>query len=193
MVTAQYTPSATSIFTGSSGQGSVTLTEPGVAATNGNNTFNGNQTVNGMVTATAFSGDGSKLSNVTASALSSSATVAGSQVTGAISGSQITGPVANATNAVNAMNLTGSIFDTQVTNLGADLTGATNAAVNMTEAFVNKTFLSLAGGTLTGSLNGPSANFNSVQIGGGTPISEYISVTDNVGSLAALNAGLVRR
>jgi hypothetical protein len=131
---------------------------------------------------------------VLASGLSSSAT---------ISGSQVTGTVASATTAAN---LTGNISDMQVINLAADLASASASAVSTANAFAKSTFLPLTGGTLTGALNGTSANltsanltgaltgasakFNgSVAIGGGTPIIEYISVTQRVGPLGALSSG----
>jgi len=148
-VTAQYTPSPTSIFTASSGQASVTLAEPGVATTNGSNTFNGNQTVNGTVSATSFIGNGSGLTGVTAAGL-----------------------------AAGAM-----ISESQVTNLVTDLLNLSNAAaaaVGTAETYANTNFLPLAGGTLTGPLT----------IGqNGTPISQYISVINDVGPLPALTRG----
>jgi uncharacterized repeat protein (TIGR03803 family) len=187
-VTAQYTP-ASKVFAASSGQAIMTLTEPGVATTNGSNTFNGNQAVNGTLTATAFTGNGSGLTGVLASGLSTGAT---------ISGSQVTGTVASATTAAS---LTGNISDMQVINLAADLASASASAVSTANAYAKGTFLPLTGGTLTGPLNGTSASwtgaltgasakFNGpVAIGGGTPISEYISVVENVGPLGALSSG----
>ena len=151
-----------------------------------------NFTASGGVTAASFTGNGASLTNIQASTVSPAATVQGSQVVGA---------VANATNAVTAANLTGNIKDTQVNNLATDLAAASASAVTTSEAYANSTFLPLAGGTMTGTLNAPTVNVsgNSTTAGstttgtltistGGTPIKEHLSMSFNP-SFAALKQG----
>ncbi|HKF49612.1 MAG TPA: choice-of-anchor tandem repeat GloVer-containing protein [Terracidiphilus sp.] len=141
-------------------------TFPGTLASGSNPSF-------GTVTATSFnggsfSGNGTALTGVQAAGLASAAM---------ISGSQVSGPVGN---AVTAANLTGNIAESQVTNLTADLANLANGA-----------FVPLAGGTMTGALNLPTLNAtgavtsasaatSSLTIGGGTPITQYLSVTANI-------------
>jgi len=131
--------------------------------------------VNGNVTGAKFTGDGSLLTGVQATTISSGATILGSQVsgditgnaasiTGTILGSQVTTAVANATNATNATtaaNLSGSILGSQVSSAVANADNATNAttAANLsgtitgsqvTTAVANATTAANLSGTITG-------------------------------------------
>jgi YVTN family beta-propeller protein len=120
----------------------------------------GDVTANGTITGSSFTGNGAGLTGVQASTLSPVTTIAGSQVSGA---------VANATNAVTAVNLTGNISDSQVNNLPADLAAASASAVTTAENFSSSTFLPLAGGTVTGNLAMTGGNLAlSNTNGGGT-------------------------
>lgn len=57
--------------------------------------------------------------------------------------------------AASAQTITGNIADSQVTNLNTDLANASASAVTTSESFATTTFLPLAGGNLTGTLNAP--------------------------------------
>jgi hypothetical protein len=109
----------------------------------------------------------------------------------------------------------GNIAESQVTNLTSDLSTnlnvaesyAANAANNaqaQAQTYANNTFVPLAGGAMTGALNLPSLNASgavsgtsltasgalaggSIKVGGGTPITEYISTTRTI-TLPAIKA-----
>lgn len=121
----------------------------------------------GTVSASSFSGNGSLLTGVQAAGIAPGATIADSQVT------NLTTDLANASSA--AISAADS-FATTAAN-----TAQTNA-INAAESYANSKFVPLAGGT-TGALNA-----SSLTIGGGTPITEYLSVTLHV-TLPAINPG----
>jgi hypothetical protein len=101
-ITAQYTPDTTN-FGASRSTIIQTVSLPGVALTNGNNTLTGNQAVSGTVNATNFVGDGSGLTNVTAAHANSADTA----TTANFANSAATADTANT--ATNALSL-GSIL-----------------------------------------------------------------------------------
>lgn len=128
-----------------------------LARLDGGNTLNGNQTVNGSLTATSFAGNGSALSNVTAVALNCTACVGNGQINFNYAvGDQQGG------NAVNALRL-GGFLPTAFQPAGSYATTAANSFTG------NQTMPGL-------SVSG-NASAGSVTIGGGTAITEYVSVT----------------
>jgi 6-phosphogluconolactonase (cycloisomerase 2 family) len=170
--------------------------EGALARVVGNNTYDGNQTVVGNVTATAFFGNGSNLSGV---------------ITGVTAGSGLLG--GGTSGSVN-LSVNRSVVAFQ-SDLASDVNSAETFAIsaattaqNNAISYANGTFLPLAGGTLTGRLNGTVANFggdvtaagnvtasrnvsagDSVTIGtGGTPIAEYVSTTYSA-TLPILSSG----
>ncbi|MHB8654557.1 MAG: beta strand repeat-containing protein [Terriglobia bacterium] len=102
-ITAQYTPDTTS-FAASSASIQQTVAMQGVALTNGSNTLTGNQAVNGTVTATAFSGDGSGLTNVTAAHATSADTATTANTANFATSA---GAATTADTATNALSLGG--------------------------------------------------------------------------------------
>src|SRR5207249_3840519 len=75
----------------------------GVAGTSGNNTFTGNQTISGNVTASSFVGNGSGLTNVTASGLNCAGCIGNTQL-----GITYAAGDAQGGNALNALSLGGN-------------------------------------------------------------------------------------
>ena len=153
IITAQYAP-GTPPFAASTGTLNQTIIEAGAAVTNGSNTFAGNQTVNGTLNATSFVGNGSGLSNVTASALACIGCVGNPQLGINYAGSATQG--GPATNALmlggllpNAFQLAGA-YATTGSNL---FSGDQNIAGNVT-ATGN---LTVASGNFTGSLSAAGA------------------------------------
>lgn len=138
-----------------------------LARLDGGNTLNGNQTVNGSLTATSFAGNGSFLSNVTAVALNCTACVGNGQINFNYAvGDQQGG------NAVNALRL-GGFLPNAFQPAGSYATTAANSFTG------NQTMPGL-------SVSG-SASAGSVTIGGGTAITEYVSVTAQI-TVPAINA-----
>jgi hypothetical protein len=144
----------------------------------------------GLLTAPAFSGDGSQLLHVTAASAGT--------LTGDITESQVTNLSTDLANGIS----TSEAFATTAANnaeTGAVSTAETYAntlagtaesgAVTTAENFATAKFVPLAGGTMTGALNLPSLAATggvtatgplaggSLSVGGGTPITEYLSVT----------------
>ena len=156
-ITAQFVPSA-SYLTGSSGNLSQTVTENGVALTNGNNSFNGNQSITGSVSATSFSGNGSGLTNVTASGLSCTGCVGNPQLGINYAGSATQGGAA--TNALLLGGNPASTFATVGPNLfvgNQTITGGLTA----TGALSTPNLALPAGGTATTSGGVNSGAFDS--------------------------------
>ncbi|PYX93000.1 MAG: hypothetical protein DMG67_05330, partial [Acidobacteria bacterium] len=119
----------------------------GTAATLGSNSFTGDQSITGGVTATSFSGDGSALTNLDASNLSS-----GIVPQDRLSGSyniDISGNAATATTATTATTANNALA-----------LGGNSAASFNTTAQNDARYLQLAGGTLVGALNGTTASFS---------------------------------
>ena len=73
-LSAEFSP-ATPGLAPSSGTFNQSVYEAGVVVTNGNNTLTGNDTISGTVSATAFVGNGSGLTNVTAASAISAASL----------------------------------------------------------------------------------------------------------------------
>jgi len=166
-VTAQYAPGSfkggisDSIFTGSSGEISVDLAEPGVATTTGSNTFNGSQTVNGTVYATGFTGNGAGLTNVTAVGLNCLGCVGNSQLGISYAGSASQGgPATSALTAATALD---------ALSFGGEPLAAfpTLAAANTFTAAQSMPDLTVTG----------SAHTGPITIGGGTAVAELVSTT----------------
>ncbi len=111
----------------------------------------------GSITASSFSGNGANLTSLSPANIS--AGTAGINITG------------------SAASLTGNINDTQVNNLSTDLANATASAVSASEGYANGTFLPLAGGTLTGALNGTSANLTGALTGTTASFSGTVSAS----------------
>jgi Concanavalin A-like lectin/glucanases superfamily len=126
----------------------------GFALLNGGNSFVGNQNVAGVITASSFSGDGSGLSNISASNISSG--TASIDISG-IAASAVT--ASSALNAVNSSNLAGV------------------AASNYARRDVTNTFQ--ANQSIMGSLvaTGDFSSGGSASIGSGTPILRHLSAT----------------
>jgi len=184
-ITAQYTPDSLA-FALSSGTISQTVNEPGVVLTNGNNTLTGNQTINGSVSATSFTGNGSGLINVTASGLNCTACVGNPQL-----GVNYAGSASQGGPATNALMLDG-LLSTAFQPAGSYATTGANIFSGDQSIVGNLTATGGLGGasaSFTGALTGTSANFSgSLAIGGGTPITEYVSITHRV-ALPALPSG----
>ncbi len=150
-------------ITGGGGTGSfTTLSTSGLATLNSLSVTNnagvgGALTVTGGVTAASFTGDGSALTALNATALTSG-TVPAARLTGSY-GIDITGNAATASSATTATTATNAL------NLGG--TPATNYALSAN-------VLALAGGTMTGAIN---LNTNNITNGG------TITATNFVGAL----------
>jgi uncharacterized repeat protein (TIGR03803 family) len=108
-VTARYNPDPTDTSKSITATVSQTVSDPGIALTNTNNTFNGNQTVNGAVAATSFSGNGSGLLNLNPANIGPG--TANISITG------------QAGSALIAASLSGNILESQVTGLATDMAG----------------------------------------------------------------------
>ena len=158
-ITAQYTPALPN-FAASSTTMSQTVTEAGVAVTQGNNTLDGNQTIDGSVNATTFVGNGSGLTNLTASTLNCSFCIGNAQlgINYAASSSQ-GGPASNAL------------------MLGGFLPSAFQPAGSYATTGAN---LFTGNQSITGNLGvtGNSATTGTATIGAsGTPIVQHLSMT----------------
>jgi hypothetical protein len=171
-LTAQYTPDI-GAFAPTSTTISQTINEAGVVLSSGNNTLTGNQTVNGTVTTagagSGFFGNGSGLSNLNPASLSAGT-----------AGINITGNAATATVAATAVTSTSATTAANATALGG-VAAANYARLNIANSFNgNQT---VAGGvTVSAEIKGAS-----LAIGGGTPIAEYVSITQSV-TLPALSS-----
>lgn len=163
------------------------VTESGIALTSGSNTFTGSQTVNGTVAATAFTGNGTGLTNVLAVGLNCAGCVgnprlgidyAGSASQGGPATSAIS--AAQATTALNALNLGGE----PITDFAMLATPNTFTAVQtMPSLYVT----GAAGLSVTGPAQTGSFTTGSITIGGGTAVAEFVSVTFPV-TLPAINS-----
>ncbi len=134
-------------------------TPPGVPVLNGPNTFTGNQTVNGTLSASSFSGNGTGLTNVTASGLNCAGCVGNVQLAVNYAGSSSQGGPATA--AVSAGLASNALA------LGGQLPGfyATTGA----NAFVGDQ-----------NVMGNLATTGTVAIGNaGTPITKHLSLSFN--------------
>ena len=139
------------------------------ARLNGSNTFNGNQMVNGTVSATSFVGNGSGLTNVTASGLNCAGCVGNTQL-----GITYAAGDAQGGNALNALSLGGN-----PASFFAPFLGDPNYAPASGGNYVAK-----AGDTMTGNLNLPnlnssgkvSANGSLVVGSSGTAIAKHLSM-----------------
>jgi hypothetical protein len=160
-ISAQYQPNS-QVFAASSGTVNQTVNAPGLAVTNGNNTFNGNQTVNGTLTATSLVGSGAGLTSLNPASL-----------TGGTAGINITGSAASATTAATASNSTA---------LGG-VAAASYARVDIGNSFSGNQ-------TVTGNLtvSAKSVTTGTTTLGsGGTPIVQHVSLKFNP-SFPALKA-----
>jgi N-acetylneuraminic acid mutarotase len=140
-----------------------TPSSPNVALLSGGNTFTGNQTVTGSVNATAFKGDGSALTSVTSTGLNCLACVSSQQL-----GINYAGSTSQGGPAISALNASA---------LGGLLPSAFQPAGSYATTNGNNLFSgnqSIAGNLTIGT--------------GGTPIFEYVSVTDSI-SVPALTPG----
>lgn len=164
-VTAQYTPSLPA-FAPSSAAMSQTVNEAGVVLTTGNNTLNGNQTIDGSLSAFAFSGNGSGLSNVMASGLNCTSCIGNMQLGINYAGSSSQGgPAANAL-------LLGGFPASAFQPAGSYATTGANLFTGNQSITGN---LNVSGNSTTG---GNSTTAGTVTIGaGGTPIVAHLSTT----------------
>lgn len=139
-------------------------TTSGFAQLNGGNTSTGNQTITGSVNATSFSGDGSALTNVTATGLFCAGCVGNTQLGVNYAGSASQGgPATSALAAVqssNALDLGGVAAGNYARlDTGNNFTG--NQAINGNVA-----------------ITGTASTTRSITIGdGGTPITGHLSST----------------
>jgi uncharacterized repeat protein (TIGR03803 family) len=156
------------------------------AATDASNTFSGDQTVIGTMTATSFAGNGAGLTNVTAAALSCAKCINNTQLAVNYAGSATIqgGPAANSLllgglpAADFATLLSNSFTGDQTINGNLTVAGNVNGAQGVFSGNVRAAMLTASGPVAGGSLT----------IGGGTAISEYISVTDTI-TLPAIKGG----
>jgi hypothetical protein len=163
-ITAQYNPNVP-VLTASSTTLTQTVNEAGVVLTNGNNTLNGNQTIDGSVnagsvSASSFVGNGSGLTNLTASGLNCTSCVGNPQLAVNYAGSASQG--GPATNALLLAGFSPSAFQpagSYATTAANKFTGAQSITGNL-------------------SITGSSATTGATTIGsGGTPIVEHLSET----------------
>jgi uncharacterized repeat protein (TIGR03803 family) len=165
-LTAQYTPDSAAVASSSSTYNQ-TVNEPGAVLTSGNNNLTGNQTVNGTVTTagagSGFFGNGSGLSNLNPASLS--AGTAGINITG---------------NAATAMTSTSATTAANATALGG-VAAAHYARLDMANSF-NGNQTVTGGLTVSAEIKGAS-----LAIGGGTAVTEYVSITQSV-TLPALSS-----
>jgi uncharacterized repeat protein (TIGR03803 family) len=164
-LTAQYMPDI-GAFAPTSTTISQTINEPNVVLTE-------NQTINGTVTSagagSGFFGNGSGLSNLNPASLSVGT-----------AGINITGNAATATVAAMAVTSTSATTAANSTALGG-VAAANYARLNIANSFNGNQ-------TVTGDLTVSAAiKGASLAIGGGTPIAEYVSITQSV-TLPALSS-----
>jgi hypothetical protein len=139
-----------------------------LARLSGSNIFTGNQTVNGTVTATSYSGDGSRLTNVTAA---TAATANNLNCAGCVGNSQL------GVNYAGSGSQGGAAFNALAAANSAQLGGvpATNyARLDVGNAFSGNQ-------TVTGNIaaSGTVAVATSLIVGSGTAITEHISILVN--------------
>jgi hypothetical protein len=151
-ITAQFTSTLFAETGSSATLAQVVNAASDAAVVNGGNNFNGNQTVNGTVFATSFTGNGSGLANVTAAGLACTGCITNYQL-----GIDYAGSNAQGGAALNALALGGLPSTSFATTASNSFTGDQIVAGKV---------------TATGALQGAS-----LTIGGGTPITEYLSMT----------------
>jgi uncharacterized repeat protein (TIGR03803 family) len=160
-ITAQYNPNVP-VLSPSSNTLNQTVNEAGVVLTNGNNTLNGNQTVDGSLSAFTFTGNGSGLTNVSASGLNCTACVGNMQL-----GINYAGSTSQGGAAANALML-GGFLPSAFQPAGFYATTGANAFTGNQSVTGNL------------ALTGNSSTTGTTTMGsGGTPIVQHLSMTFN--------------
>lgn len=177
-ITATFTASGGNTGANSSGVATVTVTESNLAQISGGNTFSGNQNVNGSVTATSFAGDGSGLTNVTASALNCVGCVTNTQLGVNYAGSTTQGgPATSAITAQTALTA-GSATTAATANNAIQLGGLPASAYALAGANSFTGNQTITGNvTSTGSVTAQSASFSSSVTTGGVTLSPTATAT----------------
>lgn len=177
-ITATFTASGGNTGANSSGVTTVTVSESNLAQISGGNTFSGNQNINGSVTATSFSGDGSGLTNVTASALNCLGCVTNTQLGVNYAGSTTQGgPATSAITAQTALTA-GSATTAATANNAIQLGGLPASAYALAGANNFTGNQTITGNvTSTGSVTAQSASFSSSVTTGGVTLSPTATAT----------------
>lgn len=162
--------------------GNITLT-PGTGTPNGAVNVAGNLTATGSVSANSLSGNGAGLTSLSPANISSG--TAGISISGNAATATSATTAGSATTAANATELGGV---TAANYARLDVGNTFNGSQNVTGA-VSVTGNQTVSGNVTVS---GAASAGSITIGGGSPITEYVSTTYTVAVLGTLGSGQCR-